>query len=78
MVFYTLLLFQRSTWLLNRNHHVGDDFFVFYKFRLPSTFLLPPPLSYRCSGVSVVRVNLSSAKRFICVFQEKGVVGIFC
>jgi len=38
----------RSTLLLNRNNHIDNNFF--YKFPLPSTFLLPPPLPHHCSG----------------------------
>jgi len=34
MFLYTLLLFLRSTLLLNRNKHIGEEFFVFYKFAL--------------------------------------------
>jgi len=42
------LLFLRSTLLLNRNKHIGNDLFVLYKFPLPSNVLLTPAL--RCSG----------------------------
>ena len=40
----------RSTLLLNRNKHICNDFFVFYKFPLSSNLLLLP-LALRCSGV---------------------------
>ena len=39
-----LLLFLRSTLLLNKNKHIGEEFFVFYKFPFPSTFSLTLPL----------------------------------
>jgi len=38
--------FLRSILLLNRNKHIGDDLFVFYKFLLPPT-LLPPTTLFR-------------------------------
>jgi len=34
---------------------LGNDFFAFYKFPLPSNLLLPP-LLYRCSGVPALFV----------------------
>jgi len=37
-----LLLFLRSTLLLNRNRYVGEEFFVFYKFAFLSPLLLTP------------------------------------
>jgi len=43
-----VLLFLRSTLLMNRNKHNRQRYF--YKFPLPSTVLLLP-LAYRCSGV---------------------------
>ena len=30
--------------LLNRNKHIGEEFFVFYKFAFPSILLLTPTL----------------------------------
>jgi len=45
-----LLLFLRSTLLLNRNKNIGNDLLIFYNFPFPSTFLLPA-LPYRCFGV---------------------------
>jgi len=44
MVFYTLLLLLRSTLLLNRKKHIGEELFVFYKFAFPSILLLTPAL----------------------------------
>jgi len=37
-----LLLFLRSTLLLNRNRYIGEELFVFYKFAFPSPLLLTP------------------------------------
>jgi len=39
-----LLLLLRSTFLLNRNKHIGEEFFVFHKFAFPSALLLTPAL----------------------------------
>jgi len=39
-----LLVFLRSTLLLNRNKHIGEKFFVFYKFAFPSMLSLTPAL----------------------------------
>jgi len=33
---------MRSVLVLNRNKHIGNDLFVFYKFPLPSTFVVTP------------------------------------
>jgi len=46
MVFFLhfLLLFLRSTLLLNRNKHIGKEFFAIYKFAFPSRLLLTPAL----------------------------------
>jgi len=40
---HSLLVFVRSALLLNRNKHIGENFFVFYKFAFPSILLLAPP-----------------------------------
>jgi len=37
-----LLLFLRSTLLLNRNKHIGEELLVFHKFAFPSTLLMTP------------------------------------
>jgi len=42
---YSLLVFLRSTLLLNRNKHIGEEFFVFCKFAFLSILLLTPALS---------------------------------
>ena len=41
---HSLLVFWRSSLLLIRNKHTGEEFFVFYKFALPSILLLTPAL----------------------------------
>jgi len=45
---HSLLVFLRSTLLLNRNKHIGEELFVFYKFAFPANFCWPLP--YRCFG----------------------------
>jgi len=41
---HSLLLFFRSTLLLNRNKHIGEEFCVFCKFAFLSIPLLTPAL----------------------------------
>jgi len=41
----SLFVFLRSTMLLNRNKHIGEDCFVFCKFVFPSILLLTPALA---------------------------------
>jgi len=41
---HSLLVFLRSTLLLNKNKPIGEEFFVFYKLAFPSILLLSPAL----------------------------------
>jgi len=41
---HSLLVFLRSTLLLNKNKRIGEEFFVFYKLAFPSILLLSPAL----------------------------------
>ena len=57
---YVLLLVFRWTLLLNWNKRVGNDFFVFYKFPLPSTLTALPLLRCLClheNNLQQVEIN---------------------
>jgi len=43
------VIILRSILLLNRNKNIGNDLLIFYKFPIPSTFILLP-LTYRFSA----------------------------
>ena len=50
--------------LLKSSKHTGNDFFVFHKFPLPSTFLLHP-LRYRCSGIPGNQIYLAMFRNVV-------------
>jgi len=52
MVFYTLFLFLRSTLLLNRNKHTGEEFFCFLQVCISRNLSLTPALP-RDAGTGV-------------------------
>jgi len=56
MFFYTLLLFLRSTLLLNRNKHICEEFVFLYVCIFLNTFTVPCPVA--ASAATCVLCNI--------------------
>jgi len=75
--FLYFLLFVKPAFLLNRNKHNWQRFFVFYKFPLPSTLLLQPFPS-RCSGTAGHRsCEIAQLQLYTCKMPKcSSIIGI--
>jgi len=68
---HSLLLFVRSTLLLKRNNHIGEEFCVFCKFAFPSIPSLTPALRLLPVFYLISPINLASPQTWLSKFRSQ-------